>query len=270
MGDGELSGISSMSRVANVDKLIKCVGHPIWTTAWEFWIEKQPVTFADYERFVKECNWMPPLRRHLDPNRLESRKYGWNMSKQFSSKVSNCSINHVSWYSALAYAEWSGKSLPTVFEWVQYAAVTLGAGKSCDPPVAIDASLVSGWHPGEDCCCLQIPLTGVSDVHQARKALMLDPVREEWVYHRPEDVRGFSQLEPNPRFDRMPLNEASEPGSGTVRRCTVGLTGTGSRGGVNVCVRARNPWEVDPYLGFRCVWRPTVYCQGGKVRETWP
>lgn len=68
----------------------------------EYWIDKTPVTNAEYGRFVGATNFNPP--QHLADH----------------------PVVYVSWHDAQAYAKWAGCELPTVEQWEKAARGTDG------------------------------------------------------------------------------------------------------------------------------------------------
>jgi formylglycine-generating enzyme required for sulfatase activity len=77
----------------------------------EFWIDRTPVTNAEYARFVAATGHRPP--RHWE-------------GKVSPEKVADHPVVEVSWHDAVAYAEWAGKRLPTGEEWEKAARGTDG------------------------------------------------------------------------------------------------------------------------------------------------
>ena len=68
----------------------------------EFWIDRTPVTNAEYARFVTDGGHKPP--RHWK---------GQSPPKD----IADHPVTHVPWHDAVAYAEWAGKRLPAEEEW---------------------------------------------------------------------------------------------------------------------------------------------------------
>jgi formylglycine-generating enzyme required for sulfatase activity len=77
----------------------------------EFWIDKTPVTNAQYAQFVSATDHEPP--KH------------WRSGAYPEEKATHPVVN-VSWRDAVAYAEWVGKRLPTEEEWEKAARGTDG------------------------------------------------------------------------------------------------------------------------------------------------
>lgn len=79
-----------------------------------FWIDKTPVTNAEYKRFL-DANPDQQVPAHWD---AASRAYPLGKGKH--------PVTWVSWHDAVAYAEWAGKRLPTGPEWEKAARGTDG------------------------------------------------------------------------------------------------------------------------------------------------
>jgi len=78
----------------------------------EFWVDKTPVTNAEYARFVAETKHEPPSH--------------WK-GKTPSKELATHPVVNVSWHDAKAYyAEWAGKHLPMEQEWEKAARGTDG------------------------------------------------------------------------------------------------------------------------------------------------
>ena len=84
----------------------------------EFWIDKTPVTNAEYKRFL-DAN-----PDHAVPfvDKDWARPYNWErQSRAFPQDKADHPVVLVSWHDAEAYAEWAGKRLPTEREWEKAA-----------------------------------------------------------------------------------------------------------------------------------------------------
>jgi len=77
----------------------------------KFWIDKAPVTNAEYARFVAETGRQWPQH--------------WN-GKTPPKQIADHPVTYVSWHDAAAYAEWASGRLPTEEEWEKAARGTDG------------------------------------------------------------------------------------------------------------------------------------------------
>ena len=78
--------------------------HQVCTGA--YYIDKYPVTVAEYKRFLAETGHQPPILNH---------------NKALDEINQNTPIYAISWHDAAAYARWAGKRLPTDAEWEKAA-----------------------------------------------------------------------------------------------------------------------------------------------------
>ena len=108
-----------------------------------FRIDRRPVTNGDYLEFMndggygREQHWTPAGWKWLEETRHEAPKH-WTREGQawVTRSMDRVSVVdgrrpvcHVSWHEAAAFAQWSGKRLPTETEW-EIAASSSGPGRN--------------------------------------------------------------------------------------------------------------------------------------------
>ena len=109
--------------------------HTVYVDA--FYLDKYEVTNAQFKAFV-DAN--PQWGKDRIPRNYHNGAYlkHWP-GNSYPRRAGNYPVEHVSWYAAMAYAQWAGKRLPTEAEWEKAARGGLD-GKTYPWGNAIDAS----------------------------------------------------------------------------------------------------------------------------------
>ncbi|GAA3451978.1 ergothioneine biosynthesis protein EgtB [Dactylosporangium matsuzakiense] len=90
-----------------------------------FFIDRAPVTNAQYAAFLDETGAEPPLHWSRDPGGWLATAFG-----RTAPIVPDAPVVHVSFPEAKAYAEWAGRRLPTEAEWEKAARWDPATGRS--------------------------------------------------------------------------------------------------------------------------------------------
>jgi hypothetical protein len=133
---------AGMVRVAGEDHALNLVGldDAPKLSLQDFWIDKFEVTNQEYKKFVEAGGYKNP-RYWRQPIFKDGRKLSFEEAMaEFRDKTGrpgpttwesgdypegqgNYPVGGVSWYEAAAYAEFAGKSLPTIYDWDQAAGI---------------------------------------------------------------------------------------------------------------------------------------------------
>jgi sulfatase modifying factor 1 len=108
-----------------------------------FYMDKHPVTVAQFQKFIIETNYKTSAEKFSDAGVYDFSTGEWFLKKSANweypqgrdapKAVYNHPVTQVSWHDANAYAQWVGKELPTETQW-EYAARNAGKISNVEYP----------------------------------------------------------------------------------------------------------------------------------------
>jgi formylglycine-generating enzyme required for sulfatase activity len=210
-----------------------------------FYMDKREVTNAQFKAFID-------AHPQWQPDRIPARYHNGDYLKHWEGDryppgKGEYPVVYVSWYAAVAYAQWAGKRLPTEAEW-EYAA---------------RGGLVRKQYPwGDDAADTSRANYAASGIGEATAAGsyppngygLCDMAGNVWEYCVDEWQEGYNSSSPktNPvSGDSLFLDDAYL--SVSTRRVIRGGSWGGSPVNLRVAYRDSHPPEgAGPHVGFRC------------------
>ncbi len=222
--------------------------HAVYVDA--FYIDKYPVTNAQYKEFVnanpewrnlRVYNFQLAMRIYRDSDYLKN----WFKGKYPGGKDDH-PVTWVSWHAAMAYAKWVGKRLPTEAEWEKAARGGL-AGQIFPWGNAIYTENANfDKRIGETTPVGKYPANryGVCDIIGNVSECCLD----KW------DSKFYKSSERNNPISGSIESIVEAPSKSKKYRVIRGGSWNSSRYEVRVSNRAcLAPWKTNSFVGFRCV-----------------
>ncbi len=222
--------------------------HSVYTDA--FFMDKNLVTNAQFKDFIDaNPKWQVPrwlrntlFQRYRDQDYLKD----WYTSN-YPTEKANHPVKWVSWYAAMAYAQWVGKRLPTEAEWEKAARCGV-SGQKYPWGHTIHVSRANyDIHVGETTPISAYPPNryGLYDMVGNVAEWCLDECDSEFYAssqsHNPVAGGSISDIIENPR---------------RTRKARVIRGGSWYSSAHEVCVSSRDrldPWKTASTTGFRCV-----------------
>ena len=227
--------------------------HPIHTVFLDaFYIDKYPVTNAQYKLFVDDN---PQWSIHNIPDKYCDVDYlrHWQGNTHKNTEADYPVIN-VSWFAAMAYAQWVGKRLPTEAEWEKAARGGLSGNKFPWGNVADPSKANYDWNMGGTTQVGEYPPNGYDlydmcgnvwewclDAYHKDTAMSSSPQNPisgansiEWIVHHYLDVES---------------NRVLRGGSWRIPAWLVRIANR----------NAESPTFCMNVIGFRCVWGNPSY-----------
>jgi formylglycine-generating enzyme len=109
----------------------------------DFYLDINPVTYADYQDFVQN---FPKWQKSKVSKLFADARYLSNWENDFTvpKELLDKPVTMVSWFAAKAYCECQGKRLPTVDEW-EFAAMASASKKDARPDSLYNLSILRSY-----------------------------------------------------------------------------------------------------------------------------
>ncbi|CCW36166.1 hypothetical protein CTKA_01734 [Chthonomonas calidirosea] len=246
----------------------------------EFWIDRTPVTYQQYHQFIQATGYLPSCLSVMPnhPERSDYRDraeaiYLWHADGSYAAGLEDKPAVFVSWYDALAYCEWSGKTLPTEIEWEKAARGSAGFRYPWGNAEPTEAHCNCNFTEDLELRYEDANIPPLRSVYAGELGKSpygcLDMVGNayEWCWNSLwiPDVKAnrYGELVSERYLVRFRWSK------GVIMRSADRAMRGGDRLSeppVHVCAAREEaePWLISPYVGFRCVWYPS------RIREDEP
>lgn len=212
----------------------------------DFWIDKKLVTNRQFSQFVNETGYITTAEKSGAGWGYQNGKYGSIHDLSWKSYASKERFEHpvvmVSWYDAMAYAEWAGKKLPTEAQWEKAAR----GGLICKPYPWGD------MEPNDANCGFsikppnEIPATSRVMLHTPNNYGVYDMVGNVWQW--------CADWYQNYYYHQSPIGNPLGPNEGNLRVRRGGAWNVIQGFRLRCANRGAVPPEtVVPNMGIRCV-----------------
>ena len=211
-----------------------------------FYIDQYEVTNAQYKKFV-DAN--PQWQKDRIDRKLHDGDYLalWN-GNNYPSGRANYPVVYVSWYAAVAYAQWADKRLPTEVEW-EYAARAGLSGKEYPWGDDLDSSKANYNYNAEDATPVGTYLPNGYDLY--------DMVGNVWEWCLDEYIDDFYARSPreNPLSGSIVVDYIIDNFTNIkTHRVVRGGSWLSYPEALSVAFRSGDtPTNANDVIGFRCV-----------------
>ncbi len=217
-----------------------------------FYIDETEVTNTQYKAFLLENPQWQKGRVNTEFVNANYLKH-WNGNNYPSGRGSH-PVVYVSWYAAMAYAEWSGKRLPTEAEWEYAARGGLAGEKYSNGNMLTPQDANYGWNVGDTTPVRKYPGNGYKlyDMTGNVSEWCLDTYEANFYSTFPRDGVTRNPLSGAVNVDWL-MNNFTEVDRQQAR---VLRGGTWVNPAYSVRVACRDgvlPWFTFYSYGFRCV-----------------
>lgn len=244
---------TSQNAGASIHGMVKIPG------SGAFYIDRHPVTWREYNRFVEAVREDGPLWSHPGQSAAHDHDVLRNVPTAQREALMNHPVTYVSWFDAWAYATWAGKKLPSAAQWERAAGaredLTFPWGDNAPTPA--HARFWDGKRDGVDYAYTRGRLndltTEIGRHHSGASEHGVEGlIGNVWEWTR---TRYLDGLEISPFVGSSSQSDAV--GNWTLTACVKGGSWATPLPELKSEVRVpKNVMQRGPEVGFRCVFEP--------------